>query len=69
MGFFRLQEEKLAARLLQWQYEKAGQPLPKPAQIKRQAAILVDDAHRIAKKRGGNVMSILKEMVDDMRKS
>lgn len=69
MGFIRLQEEKLAARLLQWQYEKAGKPIPDGDQIRRRAASLVDDAHRIAKERGGNVISILKEMVADIRKS
>ena len=29
---------------------------------------LVDDAHRIARERGGNVLSILKEMVVDIRR-
>jgi hypothetical protein len=29
---------------------------------------LVDDAHRIAKERGGNVLSILKEMAGDIRR-
>jgi hypothetical protein len=68
MGFIREQQVKLALRLLAWRYEKAGQPLPEPAVLQRHARELVDDAHRIARERGGNVLSILKEMVADVRR-
>ena len=65
MGFIREQQVKLALRLLAWRYEKAGQPLPDPAVLQRHARELVDDAHRIARERGGNVLSILKQMAND----
>jgi hypothetical protein len=65
MGFIREQQVKLALRLLAWRYEKAGQPLPAPAVLQRHARELVDDAHRIARERGGNVLSILKQMAND----
>jgi len=68
MGFIKEQQVKLALRLLAWRYEKAGQPLPGPAVLQRQARELVDDAHRIARERGGNVLSILKEMAADVRR-
>jgi len=58
MGFFRTQEEKLAARFLRWQYEKQKRPLPPETEILRQAMRIVDDAHRIAKDRGGNLLDI-----------
>ena len=65
MGFIKEQQVKLALRLLAWRYEKAAQPLPEPAALQRQARELVDDAHRIARERGGNVLSILKQMAAD----
>jgi hypothetical protein len=58
----------MAIRLLAWQYERNGQPLPEKALLERHARQLVDDAHRIARERGGNVLSILKEMVVEMRR-
>ena len=67
-GFIRIQEEKMAVRLLTWQYQRKSMPLPPTAELEQQAARLVDDAHRIAKERGGNVLSILKDMVADVRK-
>lgn len=63
MGFIRRQEEKFALQLLQWQYNKTGQPTPDAATLKQHARILVDDAHRIAKERGGNILTILKETI------
>jgi hypothetical protein len=63
MGFMKNQQIKVATRLLAWQYEKNGQPLPEGVDLERHARQLVDDAHRIARERGGNVLSILKEMV------
>lgn len=68
MGFIRQQEEKLAIRLLAWQYQRLNRPLPNPAELERHAVKVVDDAHRIAKERGGNVMAIMKELVADIRK-
>ena len=63
MGFLKNQQVKVALRLLAWQYEKAGQPLPEQRLLLRRAHTLVEDAHRIARERGGNVLGILKEMV------
>ena len=68
MGFLKNQQIKAATRLLAWHYEKSGQALPKRALLERHAHKLVDDAHRIARERGGNVLSILKEMVGEMRR-
>lgn len=67
-GFIRIQEEKMAVRLLTWQYQRKNIPLPPPNDLNQQAARLVDDAHRIAKERGGNVLSILKDLVNDIRR-
>jgi hypothetical protein len=63
MAFFRAQQEKLAARYLRWQYEKSHAPAPDEAQLRRHAARIVDDAHRIARERGGNLLDIMKELV------
>ena len=67
-GFVRRQEERLAIRLLEWRYQKMNMPLPSRDELERHAAGIVDDAHRIARERGRNVMSIIKEMVADIKK-
>jgi hypothetical protein len=64
VGFFKNQQINAALRLLAWQYERNGQPLPERVLLEGHARQLVDDAHRIARERGGNVLAILKQMVD-----
>jgi hypothetical protein len=68
MGFFRSQEEKLALRILRWQHEKQQMTLPAEPELRQHAARIVDDAHRIAKERGGNLLDIMKELVNDFLK-
>jgi len=68
MGFIRQQEEKLAMRFLSWQYEKLNKPMPAGAELERQAAKIVAEAHDIARKRGRNVMSIIKDLIGDIKK-
>ncbi len=67
-GFVRRQEERLAVRLLEWRYQRMNLPLPSKDELERRATGIVDDAHRIARERGRNVMSIIKEMVADIKK-
>jgi hypothetical protein len=68
LHFIRQQEERLAMRLLAWQYQKNEMALPPPSELARQAAKLVDDAHRIARERGSNVVAIIKDLVADIRR-
>ena len=68
LGFIRQQEKKVALRLLAWQYQRQNMALPAIAELEKQAAHLVDDAHRIARERGQNVIAIIKELVADIRK-
>ena len=68
MGYIRQQEEKLAVRFLSWQYDKLEKPIPGQAELAQQAAQIVEEAHEIARKRGHNVMSIIKDLVKDIRK-
>jgi hypothetical protein len=68
IGFIRQQEQKLAMRLLAWHYEKNAMVMPPPSELSQQAGRLVNDAHRIARERGRNVLSIIKELVGDIRK-
>jgi len=42
MGFFRNQEENLAARFLRWQYEKQKLPAPPESDIQQQAGRIVE---------------------------
>ena len=68
MGFIRQQEEKLAVRFLSWQYEKLKKPIPAEAELAKQAAQIVAEAHDIARKRGRNVMSIIKDLITEIKK-
>jgi len=68
MGFIRRQEERLAIRLLTWQYQRMNMPIPGMTELERHAAKLVEDAHKIARERGRNVVGILKELIADIRK-
>ena len=68
MGFIKQQEEKLAVRLLTWRYQKMNIAVPAAAELQHQASKLVGDAHRIARERGRNVISIIKDLVDDLKK-
>ena len=67
MGFIRQQEKRLAVRLLIWQYQRMNMSVPAMEALEEQAARFVEDAHRIARERGRNVMSILKEMIGDLK--
>ena len=69
MGFIRQQEEKIAMRFLTWQYQKLDQPIPDDAELARQAARIVGEAHRIARERGSNVISIMKDLIADIKKN
>ena len=68
MGFIRQQEEKLAIRLLTWRYQKMNITVPSMPELERHAAKLVDDAHKIARERGRNVISIMKDLVEDLKR-
>jgi len=67
VSFFRQQEKRLAVRLLIWQYQRMNIPVPSMEELQRQADRLVEDAHQIARERGRNVISILKEMIGDLK--
>jgi hypothetical protein len=67
MGFIRQQEEKLAVRFLSWQYEKLKKTVPDEAELTNQAAKIVEEAHRIARERGRNVLSIIKDLIADIK--
>ena len=55
-------------RFLTWQYQKWGKPVPEDLELKLQASKIVAEAHRIARQRGQNVVSIIKELIADLRK-
>jgi len=67
MGFIRRQEIQLAIKFLIWQYQKANIPEPEHLTLEQQAGKIVDDAHRIARERGSNVLSIIKELASDLK--
>ena len=67
MGFIRRGEERLAIRYLGWHYRKMNLEEPDNSKLQGQAKKIVDEAHRIARETGGNVISIIKEMIDDLK--
>ena len=68
MGFLRHQEERLATRFLVWKYQRMNLSVPAVSTLQIQAGKIVDDAHRIARERGGNIISIIKGLVNDLKK-
>jgi hypothetical protein len=68
MGFIRRQEEKLAARLILWHQERNGLPPLSAEALTQKSAVLVDEAHRVGRRRGQNLAAIMKEMVADILK-
>lgn len=68
MGFIRQQEENLAIKLLKWQYQRMNRVLPDDVALRQNARKIVDDAHRIGKEKGRNVISIIRELVDDLKR-
>jgi hypothetical protein len=69
MGFIRRQEEKMAARLILWHQSQNDLPPLPPEQLERKSVALVNEAHRVARHRGKNVLSIMKDMVADVMKN
>jgi hypothetical protein len=67
-GIVRQQEIAFARKLLVWKYEKSGIDLPDEAVLRSMAEKVVADAHEIAKKRGRNVLEILKTQINDIRR-
>jgi len=64
MGFIRRQEERMTIQFLTWKYQKSNIPLPPEPELQKQASKIIDEAHNIARERGSNVLSILKELTD-----
>ena len=58
----------MAIRFLVWKYRKKNLVVPAISNLQIQAGKIVDDAHRIARERGGNIISIIKELVNDLKK-
>jgi hypothetical protein len=42
--------------------------VPAISNLQSQAGKIVDDAHRIARERGGNIIAIIKGLVNDLKK-
>jgi hypothetical protein len=68
VGFFRQQEERMAMRFLAWRYQKLKMQVPDDAALKHQASQIVVEAHRIAREHGRNVIAIIKDLVEDIKK-
>ena len=68
MGFIRRQEEKMAARLIQWHLSQKDLPPLDADELARKSTHLVAEAHRVARQRGKNVLAIMKDMVADVMK-
>jgi len=67
-GFIRQQEVAFAKKLLAWKYETDGIVVPDAATLQAQAENIVSDAHVIARKRGSNILEIVKQQIKDIKK-
>lgn len=68
MGFWQRQQIRAAMRYLTWRYEKAQLPVPQESELERQAQALLAEAHRIAQRTGKNVLGIVKDLIDDLKR-
>jgi ketopantoate reductase len=68
MTFWQRQKVNAAMKFLRWRLERQHQTIPDDSELKRQAEVLVEEAQRIAQRTGKNFISILKELVNDLRK-
>ena len=66
-GFIQKQEVAFARKLLVWKYNQSGIALPDEKTLSAHAQRIVDDAHVIAKKKGSNVLEIMKDAVKDIK--
>ena len=67
MSFVRRQQERLVLRYLVWQYQKRNLPLPAQSVLDSQARNIIEEARKIASKRGRNLMAIVKDLIADLK--
>ncbi|MCP3925735.1 MAG: hypothetical protein GY714_24465 [Desulfobacterales bacterium] len=67
MGFIKNQQIKIAANLLEWKLKNDGMKVPERKILKAQAEKVVDEAIKITKTRGINILSILKELINKQK--
>ena len=65
MGFFRRQEEQLVVRILRGRYAAQGLAPPCDPELQQKASDIVQEAHRILRRRGRHLVDIVKELVAD----
>jgi hypothetical protein len=68
MSFWQQQQVRAAMRFLRWQYEKKNLPMPDEAGLEQQAAAVVARARAIARRTGGNIVTIIKDLIADLKK-
>jgi hypothetical protein len=68
MTFWQRQKVRAAAGFLRWRFEKNRQSMPDDEELERQANQLVLEAQRIARRTGKNFMTILKELINDLKR-
>ncbi len=58
----------MVARLLRGRFAAQGLPEPADEEMRRKSAEIVDEAHRILRRRGGNLVDIVKTLAADWGK-
>jgi hypothetical protein len=69
MNHIRQSELRLAKSILRWKLQKEGSTPPENSELDVAASRLLDEAREIAKKRGMNLLDILKEEANRLFKS
>lgn len=68
MNFWQRQKVNAAMKFLRWRFERQRLAVPDDSELERQAVVLVEEAQRIAHRTGKNFLSILKELINDLKK-
>lgn len=58
---FRQSELRLTKSILRWKFQKEGRPPPENGELDAAASRLLDEARKIARKRGKSLLDVLKE--------
>jgi len=66
--FYKTSGRAFSNPFLVWKYQKMNLVVPGNPTLQSQGSKIVDEAHRIARERGGNIIAIIKELVNDVKR-
>jgi kynurenine formamidase len=66
---FRSAEKKLTKGLIKWKFKRVGLPTPDEEALDKGSERIVDEAHKIMKRRGKTILEELKQTKEEFLKA